>query len=179
MKALSTKLLQVLHCLHFDVDGHVRRRCQDFSRFSPGLWCDLSHLRLTGFGLAKMGLRLDLDFFKSHDHIKHQTSSINCEAKLYKKLEHNFWIGFRSLNRILMRKEAAKSQKESCEKLEKPISNLFSNKILIGKECSQKPESYKKLNMEFFTAAPLSPLVRQLSISSKHSPYQPLYVSNR
>ena len=90
MKTLSPKLLQVLHFLVtlrpenvlLDVDGHVRRGFLPvFSRFV--MWCceqrPLSHLRLTDFGLAKMGLRLDLDFFQvtsntsntwSHDYIK-------------------------------------------------------------------------------------------------------------
>ena len=91
MKTLSTKLLQVLRFLVtlrpenvlLDVDGHVRRGfCRVFSRCV--MWfCEqrpLSHLRLTDFGLAKMGLRLDLDFksHQTHDHIKH----INCEAKI-------------------------------------------------------------------------------------------------
>lgn len=75
MKTLGPKLLQVLHFLVtlrpenvlLDVDGHVRRGfCRVFSRFA--MWCceqrPLSHLRLTDFGLAKMGLRLDLDFFQ-------------------------------------------------------------------------------------------------------------------
>ena len=98
MKTLSPKLLQVLHFLVtlrpenvlLDVDGHVRRGFLPvFSGFV--MWfCEqrpLSHLRLTDFGLAKMGLRLDLDFFQvtsntSNHMIPHHQTSINCEAKI-------------------------------------------------------------------------------------------------
>lgn len=97
-KLWRPKLLQVLQFLVtlrpenvlLDVDGHVRRGfCRVFSRFV--MWCceqrPLSHLRLTDFGLAKMGLRLDLDFFQvtsntsnhmipsSIKHIKHPSTA--------------------------------------------------------------------------------------------------------
>lgn len=104
MKTLSPKLLQVLHFLVTFEARKCASRCgwaceawflPVFSRFV--MWCceqrPLSHLRLTDFGLAKMGLRLDLDFFQvtwSHQitwfhqasSIKHIKTSINCEAKI-------------------------------------------------------------------------------------------------